>query len=70
MFWVIQILKIDSGVGFTTLQMYLMLCNSTSKKMVKMVNMMLYIFYHNKKKMPGQCGSVVGHRLMNQEVTN
>ena len=39
----------ESGVGYTTLGMYLLLLNCTLE-MVKMVNFMLCTFYHNKKK--------------------
>lgn len=40
-------LEMDCGTGCTTLRMYLIPLTGT-KKMVKIVNFILYIFYHNK----------------------
>ena len=41
-----KVLEIDSGDDCTTLRVYLIAWNCTFK-IVKMVNFMLYIFYHN-----------------------
>lgn len=44
-----KVLDMDGGDGYTTLSMCLMQQNCTLK-MVKVVNFILFIFYHNFKK--------------------
>ena len=43
-----QILERDNGDGFITMGVYLMSLNCLTKKMVKIINFMLCVFYHNK----------------------
>lgn len=42
-------MEMDYSNGYTTLWKYLMPLDSTLKNGFKMVNLMLYVFCHNKK---------------------